>query len=188
MRCSISSLRELSFLTTQTQADLGFKGWDDCLIAYLLFAHIVRTDSPSGPYPGYVRGAGSLDFPRSAIRKHPVSGMEPSLPAWRTAPFPARNALLWDVQETPMRKSDGHRMKNAGYAARSAPRIAYRALRPDRPSGSGVHRSPASPMRRSRYPIPSLESHIKAHANPIKSHNEHCCIPTHALAMPPPAE
>ena len=71
-------------------------------------------------------------------------------------------------------KKDGLRMGNTENAARPISRIAYRALRPDRPSGSDTHRSPTSPTQRSRFPIPRLESHIQAHENPIKNHNENC--------------
>ena len=60
-------------------------------------------------------------------------------------------------------------------AARPISRIACRPLRSDRLSGSGVHRSPADPMRRSGYHAPRLESHINAHESPTKAHNEDCC-------------
>ena len=60
-------------------------------------------------------------------------------------------------------KRGGHRTKNIEDAAGPIPRIAYRPLRPDHPSGGNAHRSPANPMRRSRYRTPPLESHINAY-------------------------
>ena len=138
LRCSISSLRELSFLTTQTQADLGFKGWDDCLIAYLLFAHIVRTDSPSGPYLRVcpwrrILGLSPIRHPEASRQR---DGAVAACMADCSIPRP--QFPLWDVRETPMRKSDGHCMKNVGYAVRSAPCIAIsRYARTARPAATG---------------------------------------------------
>ena len=54
--------------------------------------------------------------------------------------------------------------------------MAKRGAKVRKDADSGMHRSPASPMPRSGYPVPKLESHITPRENPIKSHDENCCI------------
>ena len=114
---------------------------------------------------------------RHAVR-HPADAV-----AARDAPDAEQRPRVRDAPTSrkgaSARQKSELRMGNIENAARPVSRTAYRALGPDRPSGSGAHRSPAhrspaNPMQRSGYPTPKLESHINAHENPVKSRNENC--------------